>query len=175
MKRSRTQSVALKVMLIAGVVMLLTAGGYGVWRQSRNAPLPGAGEQTNQINYDPPTEEEKQAAEDTKQDIDPSPTPPTPAGSLRSVTPTITFADRNGASAYVTGVFEDGGTCTATFTHGGDKITATSEGFQNASYTSCAPLKLASPINIQGDWNVSVSYASKTAAGTSAAYAFKVN
>lgn len=121
----------------------------------------------NYINLDPPTEEEKKSAEDHKNSLaDEKPASTTPGS--QGVTVTITNASRSEVNAYVTGVFEDGGHCTATATMGSQTKTATSEGFTNVSYTSCAPIKWSLP---SGNWSVVVSYSSSKASGHSEAVA----
>ena len=127
------------------------------------------------INLSPATEEERQQAEDHKQELTNEQTTTQSSESKKQVTPVIVNADRNGANAYVSGVFEDGGTCTATFIYSQDKITANSKGFKNVSYTSCEPINLPGPLTIDGTWTVTVSYSSSTAAGQSSPWTFEVN
>ena len=159
------------------IIVLSVAGLFTYRHFSTDTKKPTAEEPVNQINYSPPSEEEKQATETQKDQILEN-TPTTPvldtSGKV-TIKPVIASADKSGASAYVPGIFEEGGTCTATFTHGGDKVTATATGFQNSNYTSCAPLSLSSPLNIKGDWTLVVTYSSNKSAGSSDPMTIKVN
>lgn len=163
------------VVALAAVFMILElTGTTHVFRKEKVDTPSSANDQT--INYGPATEQEKQESEARKNDIgqQPSPTPPSPSGK-KQVVPVVVSADKEGANAYVSGIFEEGGTCTAKFTTtNGDSIEATSSGFQNSNYTSCAPIKLNGPLNIKGDWTVVVSYSSATAEGSSQPRQFKV-
>lgn len=73
------------------------------------------------------------------------------------------------------GVFEEGGTCTATFVKDGETRSKTSVGFQNSSYTQCAPIDLEPGFLTKGTWSVVVSYASPKAEGASISKNFEVN
>ena len=175
MKNTRKKSLNKKrlVLLSLGVIIVIAAlsfGAYALFKDEAPKPVATTSDE-NTINLDPPTEAEIQQSTDAKEEFDKPTTPAETANDGRQkVTPLIVNADKSGASAYITSIFEDGGTCTATFTHEGDKITTTSKGFQNSSYTSCEPLLLSSPLNIRGDWYVTVSYSSTTSNGNSASY-----
>lgn len=86
------------------------------------------------------------------------------------VTPVITSASKSGATvaifSYVSGVIEDGGTCTFTFS-GSTTITYTSQGVANASNTDCRLSKSDSRFS-SGSWKVTLSYSSTKASGKSA-------
>lgn len=124
------------------------------------------------INYGPPTDEEKQAGDNKKQEIvnqqSQSNNSSTNSGQKKQVTLTITSASASGVSAYITGIFEEGGGCTATFTKGNEVVTKTSGGFGNASYTQCAPFQVSpSDFPSKGSWTLTVNYSSATAEGKS--------
>lgn len=68
--------------------------------------------------------------------------------------------------ALVTGVSESGGVCTATVSDGTSTWQGESDGVADASSTSCGEIDVA--VEGDGPWQVSVSYASSTARGTSA-------
>lgn len=124
------------------------------------------------INYDPPSNEEKNAgneqkAEIAKQDKSANTTELTPSGKQK-VTPIITSANQNSVSAYVPGIFEENGKCRALFSSGSESFSLESEGFGNVSYTQCAPFSLqVSDFPKKGQWNVVVSYSSGVAEGES--------
>jgi hypothetical protein len=121
------------------------------------------------VNLKPPTKEEKQSADANKEAIIQKNTTiksaPTNTTQKKQIDIVITDATSNGVRAYVSGVFEEGGVCTATATQGSQIITQTSTGFQNVSYTQCAPINWGSPL-ANGTWSITLSYRSATAEGS---------
>jgi len=178
-----------KLFLVAVALVLVLAAGGGVYALQRRSdkaatvPPPAApAVAPNTVNNAPATAAEKKAAEDNKdrliQEIkDQANGTPT----SQTVAPVITEL-RQGASgadvsvnAYVSGVFEDGGTCTVTATQGTDSITATSQAFANATTTDCAPITIArSKFGKTGDWSFVVSYNSDTSKGQTKASVLSV-
>lgn len=142
-------------------------------RKDKTSDLAPAGPDTSDLSYvnlRPPTEEETQAAEDKKEEITrrEASNPPAAKNSegKKQVIPIITSANHNEVRAYVPGIFEEGGKCTATASKGETIVTVNSGGFQNASYTSCAPMNFATPLNGNG-WSIIVTYSSASAEGKS--------
>lgn len=124
--------------------------------------------------FSPPTDAEKKEADQRKETLISQPEASSDNTTKKKVTPIITYADSVGVNAFVPGVFEENGTCTATYLKDDNKITASSKGFQNSNYTSCAPIKLNGALSLKGEWNVSVKYNSNNAGGVSEAYSFEV-
>jgi cytoskeletal protein RodZ len=163
-----------KKTLIIVLVILITLAGivYAKHRNSSNENNPSgntaATANKQSINYNPPTDQEKKDTEAHKQNLEnPPPPPPTTSSGKVQVTPTITSYDSGKVYALVTGVFEEGGTCTATATKSGSQpVIGTSEGFGNSNYTSCTPISLSLPA---GTWSLTVSYSSTKAEGKSEA------
>ncbi len=96
---------------------------------------------------------------------------PTPVGP-KTVKPLITFAEQVGdnieAVAYVTGVSEEGGSCTLTATHGDQTVSKTVSASQNSSTTDCRAFLIArDQFPSSGDWEIKISYKSDSASGTS--------
>ena len=174
-KKSRSKT----PFIIGGLILLAAVLSFFTFRHFNKSDTPVVTTDTSSstINYDPPTEEEIKTGQETKaRNNSDNPTAPViNSAGLAQVTPTIASYDTSSVSAYITGIFEEGGTCTATFKRGDDTITTTSTGFQNSNYTSCAPLKLQSPLNIRGDWTITVSYVSAKSSGTSEPVTLKVN
>ena len=172
------------ILIGALVAVFLTGGSVFAYQQIRSdkptdtTDTTPVTEGTEGINLEPATEEEKAQNEQHKEDIvkqQTQPTPP-PATGKPKVTPVIVSASVDGVGAYVPGVFEEGGTCTAIFTKGSQSFNRSSAGFQNASYTQCAPIALTrSNFPSAGTWSVVVSYASAKVEGASAATTFTVN
>jgi hypothetical protein len=156
-----------KIIISLAVVALIVAGlaGFLVIKDRGDKPTTSTGSQGTK--FAPPTEEEKKEAdankealvENQKQLHDSS--TQSPQASI-----VITEATSSGVRAYVTGVFEDGGICTATATKAGQTVTKTSAGFKNVSYTQCAPIDWGSTLGT-GSWKVQVSYKSPSTEATS--------
>lgn len=166
-----------KPIIIAGLAILLLTAGTGTYlykRRQNNTVVPVMGatpsnsSNNKEVNLEPPTAADKTANEKHKNELvkDQSATPTNTNGKIK-VTPTITYVNRTTVGAYIVGVFENGGTCTATLTQGSQTIVKTSTGFQNASYTQCAPISLVGANPGKGTWAVTVSYTSSSAEGQS--------
>ncbi len=167
-----------RVIALAVVVLAVTGGSSAVWLKSRANQDQAPTERTATINYAPATEPEKKQAEDNKDRIveeqKQTPTSSNSSGSKKSVTPTITSTSGS-VKGSVAGIFEEGGTCTATFTKDGTSLSRTSAGFQNVSYTQCAPINFSDNFLSPGTWTVTLNYSSATAEGTSASQTVEVN
>lgn len=113
------------------------------------------------VTLSPPTQEEKKQTDVYKNAIvnDSKATPS--ASSKKTSTVFISSASASGVNAYVTGVFEDDGTCTVTATQGSQVFTKSSAGFQNVSYTQCAPISWDAALG-SGSWGIVVTYSSST-------------
>lgn len=123
----------------------------------------------SKVNLEPPTDEQQNAARDQNSQV-----PVVNSDGRKAVTPVITEASASEVRAFVNGVIEDGGTCTATYSHGGDVITASSKGLSDAGHTTCGPMRPPGPVNISGDWSVTVTYSSSGYYGKSEAKTFRV-
>lgn len=70
--------------------------------------------------------------------------------------------------AFMSGIIEGTGTCTATLTNGNEVVTGSSVAFIDASTSQCEPISIAlSEFTNSGTWKVNVSYSSETHEGTS--------
>jgi len=162
---------------LVSLLIVVGLGTLGYFRFHKNSastvPIPGTppASTKSQVNLAPPTDAQKNPAMDSTSTNSSS---TMTSNGKKSVTPVITKADQNGAKAFVPNIIEDGGTCTATFTHGADKITATSTGVSNVSYTTCPSMNPSGPINIPGTWTVIVSYSSSAYSGQSQPSTFEV-
>lgn len=165
MIRRTSQISKVKTPLILAVC-LVALGGAG-YLAIRHYHKPVASQAPAGVNLNPATEQEKKESEDIKnQSAGQSQTPSTQTtAGKKQVSVVVTNASSDSVNAYVTGVFEEGGVCTATFTQGSTTITRTSTGFRNVSYTQCAPI--SSNLPNSSPWSVIVSYSSATAEGKS--------
>jgi len=93
-----------------------------------------------------------------KPNATPTPTP------TREAVITVAGVDADGlnasASGYVSGVVEDGGVCTFTFTGVEGETTATSTGAANPSTTSCGFVQVPIGDLARGTWQVVLTYSS---------------
>lgn len=124
------------------------------------------------INYSPPTESEKNEADNRKDEIVSQQNNPKPANNTQSATPiTITTASLNGKNVevrgYISGIVQDGGACTYTFT-GNGTVVKTSSGVADVSTTNCgiSVPRTALPGN---NWKVLISYKSGATTASSSA------
>ncbi len=145
-------------------VFLIGFGSYRIFLHKPAAPTTTDGKP---VNLNPATTEEKTQTDAQKDAIidDKAQVTGNPSGSSKQSAIIITEATGNGVRAYVTGVFEEGGTCTASATKGTQVVTGASEGFQNASYTQCAPINWSPPLST-GSWTIKVTYKSATTEST---------
>ncbi len=152
-----------KRVLVIGAVLLcvLLIGGYAWYRHSHPKPRSIITADGQTVNLEPATNEEKAQTEAHKDNIvsDSEKAKSTATGQMKQSTVVINQASGTGVTAYVTGVFEEGGNCTATAVSGSQTITKSSVGFQNASYTQCVPIQWDSPL-AKGSWNITVTYKS---------------
>jgi hypothetical protein len=150
--------------------------GYSA-KQSREA--------TDGINFDPATKEDNKRAEDNKDRIIENENQlanqsnSSGTDSKKVVKPTITYAGKFDnqvqVGAYVSGVFEDGGECTAEFTQGNLKFAKKVTAVKNVNSVDCPEMAAnSSEFTNKGQWTVTVTYSSATASGTSEAKQLKV-
>lgn len=160
--------------------MVLLIGIIGAL-EATNATNFFAGEKTAKntntdtgIVYGPPTEAEKKEAEKIKDK--PTQTPPAPtseATGKRNVTPTLTSWGQNPstkdleAAGYVSGIVENGGTCTLTATRGSKQVSESISATQNAQNVSCGLITIARSNLSTGTWSLILSYSSASSEGTS--------
>jgi hypothetical protein len=164
------------VFLIAAILFVVALGGVAFALQQRqDEPEEVAVNETSSKKYDPPTEEEKAQADTHKDELVDrmnEEKKQSESATKKQVAPVITNVGQSGDDirimGYVAGIFEDNGTCTATFTRGSLTVTRTSDGFTNVSTTDCAPISApGSAFPEGGEWQVILSYTSAAAAGSS--------
>jgi cytoskeletal protein RodZ len=159
-----------KVIMAVIILLLLVAGVRALMADNntqsgnKNTAAANSSETPNgaQPNLNPPTAEEKK---DTEAHKDTLVQQQANSGNQTSssVTPIITSASADGVYAFISGVFEDGGICTFSFTKNTEAFTKTTTGFKNATSTNCTPLSLsASDFPSAGTWTVILSYNSTT-------------
>jgi hypothetical protein len=165
------------VVLVVGLSAWAIGGGNAPTQSQEKSKSPNAATSQGddqapngaKPNLAPATAQDKTSNDEHKQALS---TPPPPASSgKKTVYPVITSASRTEVNAYVSGVIEDGGSCSITATKGSEVKNATSTGFDNVSYTSCHPMSISlSP----GTWSINLQYSS-SAAGGQTTQTFEVN
>lgn len=153
----------LAIALIGGTVYFIKNSG-----QKTNSYDDGSG-----INYEPPTEEEKQAGDKQKdkiiQEEDARNNPNSQDEQTASViiTDAGQYDDVIEVRAFIPDHYQDG-TCTITLTQGSYKVTKDTPAYRDVSTTICTnPLFTRSEFANNGEWHVVVSYSSEGATGTS--------
>ncbi len=174
--KKRQKNTHKKIIVAALLACLVGVGIYVFFirdNSMKNSDSPVEQIQEETINYAPASDEEKQEAQDNKQRIvDEQEQENQNSTGLKSVAVTIASADSNSVFASVSGVIEDGGTCTATFTKGSQTFSKSSDSIANVSNTQCG--RIAPPALSAGEWQVVVSYQSSKASGTSEPMTFSV-
>lgn len=171
-----------KIITVVALIAALT-GGYLLYASLNHLPpfalsSPDPGDYT--INLEK-SDAEKQRTQELQQNPEQkivneqSDTPTTPTTDVgtgkQNANVVLSFASiQNGTvsvGGYVTNVVEDGGTCTYTFTKGGEAIEKTAATMQNPTSTSCATTRFPSTELGSGVWKVTLTYGSSASAGVS--------
>jgi len=165
-----------KAPLLALVVIVAGALVFAVWRSQRHGAsdtsAPQATGQTPQVNLSPATDQEKSDSEQHKEDTTlPAPSSNTETPNKKAVSPVIvnaTMGESLTIRAYVSGVYEDGGTCTIEAVLENNKVSRQSEGFKDATTTICTAISIPrSEFSKPGNWKLTLTYDSTTAHGVS--------
>lgn len=166
------------VVLFISAAVIVSGLGYTFWQNRRDSSTADSPAKTVGTQYVPATQKEKQASETHKDKLvenrkkSDQESHSTIVGTKKTVTPVITIAEyRNGSvtvQAYIPGIYEEGGTCTATLKSTDKTITEQSDAFANATTTDCQHINIIrTAFPAAGTWVVTVSYVSATSEGTS--------
>lgn len=153
------------IALIAAVVLI----GGGVWAYSyfSNDSENNNTRNVNEINYDPPTEQEQKAGDEQKEQLTKDEQTPQTNDVQVAIVDANQYDDTVEIRAFVQGIIE-GGTCTATLTKNGQTVTKKTDAFIDATTTQCGNLNIPrSEFPSAGEWSLKVSYSSESHAGTS--------
>ena len=134
-------------------------------------------DQSDGINFNPPTDEEKQRADENKQRIQEREDAINEAqradnGEKQNVTPAFSYIGKYGTQievgSYVPGIYEEGGTCTAKFSRNAETFSRSVQAVKNVSSVDCPVIAVpVSSFPSMGIWSVTVSYNSTNASGES--------
>lgn len=139
---------------------------------------------TSGIEYSPPTEAEKKAANRHKEEIvDKENTRSdngAPQGQKKQVIPVISSwgqNDRGGLeiNGFIPEIIESGGTCTITLEKNGSTVTQAKTANADAQTTSCGLITTPISSLSRGTWTATLSYDSDTAGGSSEKVKIEVN
>ncbi len=186
----KTKKSTLPKIIIAIIIVAIVIAGYFVVAKSYNywpfQQVATPSETTQQddtdnssINDTPATSEDqteankqKEATYERNKTTEESDKSTNGSSSKKNVGVTITTAyqekDEIHVNGFVTGVIEGNGTCTLTLTdESGKKVTATRQGHENATNTTCGQSTIKTSQLHSGNWTASLSYSSSTASGNS--------
>lgn len=168
-----------KITYLVVFVLISTLVFFLVFSSNKNTSetIPEIPKPLENINLNPPTEEEKQQAIDNKSKIDENEEKikqnfENTTNNKKIVKPLITFSgqysDKIEVGSYIPEIFEDGGTCTAVFTINTSVISKQVNSVKEGRSTFCPLFSVeSSEFSEKGIWNVIVKYESKLYFGES--------
>jgi hypothetical protein len=172
------------VVIISAGLLVLVAGSILYFTKANNnhaGYVAGPASNQQNINLNPPTEEEKKAGDEAKPQIVNEETNRNngqSGSSKKVVMPVISYAGLYGnqveVGAGVSGVFEDGGICTLTLQKDGVKQTASVTAVKGANSVDCPVMTVQRSSLSAGNWQAVVDYSSQAAKGTSSQRAVEV-
>lgn len=127
---------------------------------------------TNSVDYSAPTDNEIKDSQNAKKQNYADSDNQNANGATKNVTVGTTYADVNSNNqleirAFIGGVVEGNGTCTATVSKGATTVTASNPAFIDVSTSICEPIYIDKTRFTAGTWSVTVSYSSPDAKGSS--------
>jgi hypothetical protein len=166
-QKKKTKKTRLMALLAVALVALLVAGAAYWWSSLRTGDNTTP---TDGINYNPPTEAEKQETTERKKEIIENEQPPSTPPESTSLTVTISRAGQNAAGQAVNvRTIIDGtsaGTCTMTLTkQGAQTVTKNASITYDGTLTTCNVDVPATSFETGGEWSLSV--VAKTSTATS--------
>ena len=155
------------IIAVIALALLLGAGAY-IYIHNRDSKA------LNPINYGPPTEQEKQAANEQKQEnVERETIDKEPATTKQDAKVIIVDGSQYGETveirSYIQNVYEDGGECKAVLSKSGQtSVSATSTAFKDATTTQCGPINIPrTQFNAAGNWDLVITYTSPAHSGMS--------
>lgn len=160
------------VITIAIVIVLTLGASVAYLAIAKKWFFAPANQQKNNksINYDPPTNEQKNAAGSSKNgssesqgsDQSPAPTPPSTSGGKATVDMTITAANQTSGTLYIRTLIQtirSTGTCTLSMTESSGKTYAATAGVQaNPSTSTCQGFNVPVSALAPGDWHIVIDF-----------------
>lgn len=163
------------------LVLILTVVGILLWNKHTTSVSNSETEQalreenkyvSGGINYAPPTDADKQANDEQEKkntEREKLNTQANPTNAEIVVTDATQYDATIEVRSYVSNLYEQGGTCTATFTKADSSaVTVTRQAMPDAKTIQCGALNIPrSSFPSSGSWSVVVSYTSDKASGKS--------
>jgi hypothetical protein len=170
-KRKRVIPIAIAIiaiLLIAGAIAFYFFGDK-LFNSNGSTDGNSAPNDTNTVNLDPPTQQEVDESQQGKQDIIDNDDKDTDTDSVEvGVASAFNTGEVLDIRAFVPGVIEGDGKCTATLTRNNLTVTRTVDAFIDARTTQCRANAIPlSEFSQSGIWNLVVSYQSSKHSGTS--------
>lgn len=162
------------VLLTIAAIILAAALTLYIFRDSiilrSSIQEPDTSIQTDPINMNPPTDEEKRSGDDIKPEILENEQNRN-SSNKQPVKPNITYAGVYSGNVevggYVSGIYEEGGTCTLTLRKNEKTMTTQVQAERGATSTDCPTLSIASSGLEKGTWYATMSYSSSSTEGSS--------
>lgn len=169
-----------KKIIIPILLLVIALSGFIAYKKfsgsQQHATVPETAKVDNNddINFDPPTEEEKTNNDALKEKLgNDIPQQPPANGQKRNITPIISFWGQSQTSgavevgAFVSGVFEGGGKCTLNLSKDSQEATAATNATKDATTTTCGTISIARNSLSAGKWKATVKYVSDSSEGSS--------
>jgi hypothetical protein len=157
----------LLILLLGGIVFGLEKSGVINLYSRDEASNSNTPNPVNTVNYDPPTEEEKNAGDEQKEEIvsEENTQNQKPDSAEVIIVDASQYGDEIEVRAFVANVIESG-TCTFWFHKLNIEITKTTPAYADASTTPCITLTIPrSEFPEAGDWGLTVSFESASVKG----------
>jgi hypothetical protein len=157
--------------LLALVVILLLVAGGAYYLLVLKDDGSNSDVATEKIDLSPPTEAEIAETEQHKQNLAQKDSE-TPDSQNQNVIPVIGFlhqAENKNveANGYISGVMEEGGTCTLTLTKDGTKVSESRKSLNDAQSTICGLIVIPREKLSTGEWKATITYSTSKYQGTS--------
>lgn len=160
---------------VISAIILITAGyaffayTQSVWPFTKNSATDTNEkintEKINNLNKEDPTNTTEKNPENTDSSTD---TETTKSNVQVGISSAGVFNGNVEVRAFMSGVIEGDGSCTAIFTKGSERVTASSTAFIDTHTTQCNPIILEQSKLSKGTWSLTVEYTSNGYSGVSA-------
>lgn len=172
MVKNKNRKKLLVIVLIVLLFLVLgSAAAYVALEDEESLISPPSPTQNQDINYDPPSEQEIHQGDKSKDDIinKQNNNPPSSSSTKKEVSVVITNWGETGGRFEVgsyANTLDQAGNCSLLLKRGSTVLNGKSKAVQNPSTMSCGSLSVnASKITV-GQWEATVSYSSATAKGS---------
>lgn len=179
--RRSVRHISHKLLLLGGLLIAIAGASayYYLNRDASNQPYPN---NTADINLNPPTDEEAQAGDAVKDDLDKNDATTEQAeNNAQTKTASVIITDAGQyddvieVRSFISNSYQDG-TCTITLSQGTKKVSKETAAYSDASTTICTnPLFKRSEFTSGGQWQVVVSYKATGISGQSEPLSITIN